>query len=67
MIRARVLSLLALVALLGACAPFQASAPVGRAPEFCEWVRNRVRDNTMPLELAERYYPECRPFQDGGA
>lgn len=55
-----------LLVLLVGCAPFQAASPIGRGPDFCEWVRNRVRDNTMPLELAETYYPECGPFEDGG-
>lgn len=41
------------------------TAPTGQGTQtFCEWVRDLVKSNSMPLETAARYYPQCAPFGD---
>lgn len=61
----RRLGLVALVGvLLAGCAPYQAYSPIAGRPDFCEFVRARVRDNSIPRDIAETYYPECGPYDE---
>lgn len=55
--------LLVIVVLFSGCLQFS-TAPTGQDEQtFCEWIRDLVANNSMPLETAARYYPECAPFE----
>lgn len=48
--------------LLAACAP-AVEAPVGGEDRVCKWVRESVANGSLPLHLAEGWYPWCGPFE----
>ena len=54
----------ALLMLGTGCLPYQADAPVGRRDDrICQWVRDRVADGSLPLDLAREHYPQCEPLE----
>ena len=59
----RRLVLLALVVLpLASCG----AAPLQQQYRLCPFVRQAVKEGSMPINLAEGLYPECKPFEVGG-
>lgn len=50
---------------LTSCSPYSANAPIGDREEgVCDYVRQRVVDGSMPLDLAQEYYGHCAPFEE---
>ena len=65
--RVNVVLPVALAGLLAGCLPYQANAPIGhRETAHCDWVRARVKDGSMPRDIAETFYMHCAPFEVRG-
>lgn len=60
----RLVLLVGSLVLLNGCT--MSRAPLWKQPEtVCENVRQQVKLNQYPLDLAQRWYAECSPFEVG--
>lgn len=52
-----------LVLALAACAPAPSAPTGGGSDRICNWVRERVKDGSLPIEHATGWYAHCGPFE----